>query len=166
MSDDRAMDKKWSEVYDENVELVRGILYRMGVEHELEDLLQECFIKVWKGLKNFRGESKLKTWITRIAMNTVYDHFRRKGVSIKTTELDDAKLAAVAAEPASENEPQSLLKSLQILSVAHREVLVLHIIEENSIEEVAEILGVAAGIVKSRLFHARENLKKILGRVD
>jgi RNA polymerase sigma factor (sigma-70 family) len=85
-------------------------------------------------------------------------------VSIKTTELDDAKLAAVAAEPASENEPQSLLKSLQILSVAHREVLVLHIIEENSIEEVAEILGVAAGTVKSRLFHARENLKKILVR--
>lgn len=158
------MDAKWSKLYDDHAPHVRAILYRMGIGDELDDLVQECFIKAWKGLESFRGESSLKTWISRIAVNVAHDHFRRKGINIGSEELDEETLAAASIEPGDSSAQDVIRRALEALSFSHREVLVLHVIEEHSVEEVGEILGIAAGTVKSRLFHARENLQKILER--
>lgn len=156
------MDPEWAKLYDEHAPRVRAILYRMGVTNELDDLLQECFLKIWKGMKNFRGESSAKTWITRITMNTVYDHFRSKGVNVQFETVEEMDLAA--DEPVNADAPMSEIVrgALQDLSVSHREVIVLHVLEENSVSEIAAALGISEGTVKSRLHHARENLKRIL----
>lgn len=155
------MDRDWSKLYDEHAPTVRAVLYRMGVADDLDDLVQVCFVKAWKGLANFRGDSSLKTWITRIAVNAAYDHFRRKGVNLETEEIDEEKLGAAPEETRGDH-GEAVKLALACLSVPHREVLVLHVCEENSVEETAAILGIAPGTVKSRLFHARANLQKIL----
>ncbi len=156
------MDKEWSTIYDEHAPTVRAVLYRMGLADQLDDVLQECFIKVWKGLKTFRGDSSLKTWITRIAVNCAHDHFRRKGVNVESEELDEEKLEAAETVRADGGQSAILQSALQSLSVPHREALVLHVVEENSVEEIARILGISEGTVKSRLHHARLNMQKIL----
>lgn len=156
------MNGEWSKLYDEHVSTVRAVLYRMGVANDLDDLVQECFVKAWKGMDKFRGESSVKTWITRIAVNCAYDHFRKKGVNVETEEIDEEKLGAVEPETRDSGAEEPLRRALDCLSVPHREVLVLHVIEENSVEETAAILKISAGTVKSRLFHARANLQKIL----
>lgn len=155
---------QWSKIYDEHAPTVRAVLYRMGLAHELDDVLQECFIKAWKGLKNFRGDSSMKTWITRIAVNSAHDHFRRKGINVENEELDEEKLESVAAPAHDPGEREILQGALSSLSVAHREAIVLHVLEEHSVEDVARILGISEGTVKSRLHHARVNLQKILSK--
>lgn len=140
---------------------MRAVLYRMGVGDALDDVVQECFVKAWKGLPAFRGESSLKTWITRIAVNAAYDHLRKKGVNLETEEVDEEKLAAAPEESKGVN-GEAVYLALACLSVPHREVLVLHVLEDNSVDETAKILGCSPGTVKSRLFHARANLQKIL----
>jgi RNA polymerase sigma-70 factor (ECF subfamily) len=156
------MNAEWSKLYDEHAPTVRAVLYRMGLGHELDDLVQECFVKAWKGMATFRGDASVKTWITRIAVNCAYDHFRKKGVNVETEEIDEEKLQADEPEHRDLGAEEQLRRALACLSVPHREVLVLHVMEENSVEEVAAILKVSAGTVKSRLFHARANLQKIL----
>lgn len=156
------MNEEWSKIYDEHAPSVRAILYRMGLDAELDDLVQECFIKVWKNLGKFRGGSKLKTWITRIAINCANDHFRRKGVDVETEEMDEEKFAEGEINHLDGGERELLRKALGALSVTHRQVLVLHFLEELPIEEIAEVSGVSVGTVKSRLHHARANLHKIL----
>jgi RNA polymerase sigma-70 factor (ECF subfamily) len=156
------MDREWSQLYDEHSGAVRAVLYRMGISNELDDLVQECFIKAWKGKGKFRGDSSIKTWITRIAVNCAYDHFRRKGVNMKTEEIDEEKLEAVEQVHEDSGEKKILQKALEALPVIHREVLVLHVLEENSVDEVAAILKISPGTVKSRLHHGRANLEKIL----
>lgn len=155
------MHHDWSKLYDEHAPTVRAVLYRMGVGNDLDDVVQVCFVKAWKGLENFRGDSSLKTWITRIAVNAAYDHLRKKGVNLETEEIDEEKLSS-APEATGNDNGEAVRLALECLSVPHREVLVLHVLEENSVEETAAILGVAPGTVKSRLFHARANLQKIL----
>jgi RNA polymerase sigma-70 factor (ECF subfamily) len=156
------VNQEWSKLYDENASAVRAVLYRMGVGDDLDDIVQECFVKAWKGMEKFRGESNVKTWITRIAVNCAYDHFRRKGVNLETEEIDEEKLEAVEPELRDLGAEEALRRALGCLSVPHREVLVLHVMEENPVDEVAAILKISPGTVKSRLFHARANLQKIL----
>lgn len=156
------MKQEWSKLYDEHAPAVRAVLYRMGVADELDDLVQECFVKAWRAMEKFRGESSVKTWITRIAVNCAYDHFRRKGVNMETEEIDEEKMGTVDPDERDTGAEEALRRALACLSVHHREVLVLHVMEENSVEDVAAILKISPGTVKSRLFHARANLQKIL----
>lgn len=159
------MDREWSKIYDEHAPSARAVLFRMGlVPPELDDLLQECFIKVWKGLPKFRGDSSLKTWVTRIAVNCAKDHFRKRGVNLETEEIDEEKLEGREDVHEDHGERKIVESALEALALIHREVLVLHVIEEHSVEEVAEIAGISPGTVKSRLHHARANLQKILLR--
>lgn len=125
---------------------------------EIDDLVQDCFVKIWKAMAQYRGEASVKTWVTRIAINTAHDYFRRKGRIPETEEFSDG----VPAEINAFSDREAVQYALSRLSIPHREVLVLHVIEQNSLEEVSEIIGAPVGTVKSRLHHAREEMKKIL----
>jgi RNA polymerase sigma-70 factor (ECF subfamily) len=92
-------------------------------------------------------------------VNCAYDHFRRKGVNVESEELDEEKLTAAETPPRDLGAEEILRQALACLSVPHREVLVLHVLEENSVEEVAQILGIAPGTVKSRLFQVMRSSK-------
>src|SRR5438128_1783043 len=79
----------FEKIYDEHVSRVRSILCRMCPPHEVDDLAQECFIRVWKNKESFRGEANLSSWIYRIAMNVAYDSYRNKAARPKTEELNE-----------------------------------------------------------------------------
>lgn len=150
--------KNFSELYETHALLVRSVIYKLCHPQNLDDLVQEVFIKIWNGLPKFRMGSKLKTWIYRIAYNSAVDALRKKKVVFQ--ELDET---TGKVEHRQDWFYRTLiLKGLNQLTEEHRSVLVLCCLEELTVEEVAEIIHVPVGTVKSRVHHAKANLYEIL----
>jgi len=147
------------------------------VEHGTDpaDVLQDIFVKIFKGIRHFHGESSLRTWIYRIGIHEASNH-RRSWLRRHRREvfsLDDGDARSVAAERRTVSETpyqaleqaerQELVKRvLASLAQPYRTVLVLREIEDLSYEEIAQVLGVAEGTVKSRLMRGRELLRRKL----
>jgi RNA polymerase sigma-70 factor (ECF subfamily) len=141
------------------------------------DVLQDVFMKVFKGVRHFHGESRLKTWIYRIAIHEASNH-RRSWLRRHWREafsLDDGNsepLAVCARTQAHSGTPYQALeqaerqalvqRALASLAVPYRTVVVLREIEGLSYEEIGQVLGVAQGTVKSRLMRGRELLRRKL----
>jgi RNA polymerase sigma factor (sigma-70 family) len=143
---------------------IRQIIYQLCDPTSLEDLVQEVFLRAWKGLPKFRQSSQFSTWLYRIAWNVASD--RRQ-----TLAQDRSRLQTIAESIATQHDAPDLIqlhyqdlvrKGLSLLSEDHRSVLVLHDLEELPQKEVAEILKIPVGTVKSRLFHARNGMRKFL----
>ncbi len=144
---------------------------------ELADVLQDVFVKIFKGIRHFQGESSLRTWIYRIAVHEASNHrrswlrrHRREPVSL---DEGGAEPVAEALESRSwsetpylaleQAERQDLVKrALASLAQPYRAVVILREMEGLSYEEIAEVLGVAEGTVKSRLVRGRELLRRKL----
>ena len=141
------------------------------------DVLQDVFVKVFKGIKGFNGDSSLKTWIYRIAVHEASNHRRswirrhwREPISVDDTESPSAAAAADAAS--SERRPDQVFEqaewevvvkqALASLAPPYRTVVVLREIEGMPYEEIAQVLGLAEGTVKSRLLRGRELLRRKL----
>ena len=144
------------------------------------DIVQEVFLKVFRNIGSFRGNSSLKTWIYRIAVNEAYNHRRwfsrhqRQEVAL-TAEEGNASYADTLADPgrspfdqAADHETRALVEAaLAKLNSKFRAALVLRDIEDLSYEEIAAVLDVSLGTVKSRILRGREALRKILeGRLE
>jgi RNA polymerase sigma factor (sigma-70 family) len=151
-------------LYRRHQSRVRQIIYQLCDPTSLDDLVQEVFLRAWKGLPKFRHGSQFSTWLYRIAWNVASD--RRQ-----TLAQERSRLQTIAESIATQhNDPdimqlhyQDLVrKGLSLLSEDHRSILVLHDLEELPQKEVAEILGIPVGTVKSRLFHARSGMRKFL----
>jgi RNA polymerase sigma-70 factor (ECF subfamily) len=161
---------------------VSALVMRMlGNRAEAEDLTQEVFVQVFKAIGTFRGESKLSTWIYRIAVNLCKN--RSKYLRVRHANEQD-ELEAVAeriplgdaqkANVAQIERPDEAMAGRQIEKIvqdailkiepAFRECLILRDVEELSYEEIEQITGLAAGTVKSRIFRARAQLKEIVER--
>ncbi len=149
---------------------VRSTLYQLCGASILDDLMQEVFLRVWKSLPQLRQASNFSTWLYRISWNVASDQ-RRKFARTKQEQLcseDQEKI--ISSTSAQENTPdlmqlyyQDLVQQgLQALKFDQRVVLVLHDLEDVPQKEVAKILGIPVGTVKSRLFHARTALRKFL----
>ncbi len=139
-------------------------------EQEALDVSQEVFMRAYFALGKFRGESGFFTWLYRIAVNLVYTHAKRESkrreLNVKAAGDGWGQVHAAVKTPeelAEKNEIQAALhRALQALDLRFREVLVLKEIEGLEVEEVAEVLGLPQGTVKSRLFRARRQLKGLL----
>jgi RNA polymerase sigma-70 factor (ECF subfamily) len=161
---------------------VSALVFRMlGNRAEAEDLTQEVFVQVFKAISTFRGESKLSTWIYRIAVNLCKN--RSKYLRVRHSNEQD-ELEAVAervdlgdarkANVAHIERPDEAMAGRQVerivqdailaIDPAFRECLILRDVEELSYEEIAQITGLVAGTVKSRIFRARGQLKEIVER--
>jgi len=140
------------------------------------DVAQDAFVKAYAKLRTFDASSAFYTWLYRIAVNTAIDFLRRRK-SRAADSLDDEKYSAVGFEPASSNpranpervavlneETKALKAGIGRLSNKLRTALILHDVEGLSQEEVAEILRIPVGTVKSRVSRARSELKALLGR--
>jgi RNA polymerase sigma-70 factor, ECF subfamily len=140
------------------------------------DIAQDAFVKAYAKLRSFDAGSAFYTWLYRIAVNTAIDFLRRRK-SRPADSLDDDKFTTVGFEPASQNprsnpervaildeQRRALRASIGRLSNKLRAVLVLHDVEGLSQEEVAEILRVPVGTVKSRVSRARAELRTLLGK--
>lgn len=142
------------------------------------DVLQEVFIKIFRNVSTFRGDSSLRTWIYRIAINEAYNHRRwtfrhRRGETGLEETFDGSETREKPLKDRGESpfeftmnrEAQSLLEeALSTLNPAYRSVLVLREVEELGYEEIAEILQISLGTVKSRIVRGREALRRELSR--
>jgi RNA polymerase sigma factor (sigma-70 family) len=143
---------------------IRQIIYQLCDPTSLDDLVQEVFLRAWKGLPKFRQSAQFSTWLYRIAWNVAAD--RRQ-----TLAQDRSRSQAIAESMSTQHDDPDLIQlhyqdlvrtGLKLLSEDHRSVLVLHDLEELPQKEVAEILKIPVGTVKSRLFHARSGMRKFL----
>ncbi len=143
----------------------------LGNTHEAEDAAQDTFLKAYQKLKDFNPEASLYTWLYRIAVNTCLDYKKRplwESLLRKAGEDEEYILEPLADEPSPEKLYESkqlglaLRKSLGKLSLKLRTVIILKEIEGLSYEEIADILEVSIGTVKSRISRAREELKQRL----
>lgn len=130
-----------------------------------KDLTQEIFVRAFTGLANFRFESAFSTWLTCIAMNHLHSFFasRRFRESKRTTDLESVAAEGGHSDPIGEAQiTAKFQRALALLSAPQREVLALIALEGKSYEEVAGMLGIPLGTVRSRLNKARTTLKEIL----
>jgi RNA polymerase sigma-70 factor (ECF subfamily) len=144
------------------------------------DIVQEVFLKVFRNIGAFRGNSSLKTWIYRIAVNEAYNHRRwfcrhqRQEVALGSEEGTPNYAGGMTDpgrspfEQASDHETRALVEqALEKLNPKFRAAVVLRDIEDLSYEDIATVLDVSLGTVKSRIMRGREALRKILeGRLD
>jgi RNA polymerase sigma-70 factor, ECF subfamily len=142
-------------------------------EQDAWDLAQDGFLKAWKSIHRFKGESSFYTWLYRIMTNVTIDSLRRKGIHGEA-EFDD-RIAPGNIEPASRTTPsadllphqklqqrdirQRINEAIGKLSPEHRAVIVMKEMEDLQYSEIAEILGCSIGTVMSRLFYARKKLQ-------
>ena len=149
-----------SEIFRAFREPVFGLcLHLTGRRADAEDVVQEVFLSVYRALPLFRGESRLSTWVYRIAIRASLEHRARRR---PTEGLDlDAPGPDVEAALVVRDEARRLLVAMDRLSAEHRTVLSLFAIEGLSHHEIASILGVPEGTVWSRLNAARRRLAEV-----
>jgi len=170
--------------YDELVRVYSAsifhVAYRMlGDSSEAADVVQDIFLKVFRNIRGFRGDSSLKTWVFRIALSEILNRLRwwKRRHRFSTVSLDDDAhngngngLHVSDGRPSpqqaleSKEQEAAIQEALSRLSSDHRSILILRDIEGFSYSEIAEVLGVSIGTVKSRLARARADMKKSLIR--
>jgi len=138
---------------------------------EIEDIVQDAFLKAFSKLESFQSQSSFYTWLCRIAVNTALDFLKRHGRNpVQAIEDPDVGVAvARGGRGASIAAPDGRLEAEEITTITHRilgelpeifrTVLVLREFEEMPYQEIADVLGISIGTVESRLFRARARFK-------
>ena len=139
------------------------------------DLSQEAFLRAWRSLGQYQFEASFSTWLFRLTSNICIDFLRRKKRRQETSLTENyedsdegAELSIPDTQPSPEQQAMTnetrieLARAMEQLSPEHREILQLRVIEDLPYEQIADILGVRVGTVKSRLARARLSLRKIL----
>ncbi|MCE4222370.1 sigma-70 family RNA polymerase sigma factor [Methylobacterium sp. C25] len=132
---------------------------------QAEDLMSDVFFDVWQQAARFEGRSSVTTWMLGIARFKALSHLRKRQHAALEPEFaeaieDEADTPEILLQKVGKAEV--IRRCLAVLSTEHREVIDLVYYHERSVEEVAEITGVPAGTVKTRLFHARKRLSEQL----
>ena len=150
---------------------VYQLCYRFVGNHEdASDLSQEVFLRAYRGLRAFRGQSSIGTWLYRIGVNVCLNRVSAKAPLGRVTEsIDDREFADVRTESASERMLRDergvrVREAIARLPRKQRATLILRMYHEMPHQEIAEVLGSSVGAVKANFFHALANLKKILGK--
>ena len=154
---------------------VRSTLYQLCGQTHLDDLVQDVFLKVWKGLPQLRNPGFFATWIYRITWNVAQDARKQLGRSrqrerqlLGGESAEDNHLSLELSRPQDSPDLihlhyQDLVKrGLATLSFEHRTILVLHDLEDLPQKMIAEILDLPTGTIKSSLFYARRAMRQFL----
>jgi RNA polymerase sigma-70 factor (ECF subfamily) len=172
--------------YEELIQRFQQPVYALALrllddQGEACDVVQEVFLKVFRNIGSFRGQSSLKTWIYRITVNEAHNarrwffRHRRREVELDQSQDDSRDWKEVIADGsrspfdvAFDREQHVMIEAaLERINPIFREAVVLRDITDLSYEEIAEILGVSLGTVKSRILRGREALReKLAGTLD
>jgi RNA polymerase sigma-70 factor, ECF subfamily len=161
-------------LYESLVAPVTRVVLALVRDRDLaDDVVQETFLSVHRGLKDFRSESEVGTWVTRIALNRSRDALRRRRRaprSLEALELEDGRpldqRADLAAPEQAASDPwlaRVLRAEIARLPEEFRDCFLLREVGEHSYEEIAAIMEIPVGTVRSRLLRARERLRTRLG---
>jgi RNA polymerase sigma-70 factor (ECF subfamily) len=165
----------WEDLVKVHTRRVYAICYRFtGSDHEAQDLTQEVFLRVFRSLKSFRaGEGSFAVWLARLSRNLLIDHYRRSKNQRATDSIEEqlpmleerGALSGRTEGLVAGREASDLLQgALQKLSPELRETVILRDLEELEYREIAQVLNVPEGTVKSRLNRGRAELARILRR--
>ena len=178
------------ERFDELVQAYTQKLYRLaygllGNHHDAEEVVQDSFVRAYRGLDNFRGDSSFETWMHRITMNLARNKFhwnrrRGEGVTVSLSEqndFSDESESSVELElPDTSYSPDRLMQKVETqsnvirgmnqLPETLREAMVLRHVKDMPYEEIARILNCPVGTVKSRIARGRELLREYLMKLD
>ncbi|MDQ3395051.1 MAG: RNA polymerase sigma factor [Bacteroidota bacterium] len=161
---DRKLQRKIYECYAKKM-LVVCLRYAKE-RQEAEDVLQESFVKVFNNIQNFRKESSLESWIKRIVINTALNSQRSKLYLYPMVDLDLVQPTADREIILAEHNFQDLLKTIQELPTGCQVIFNLHAIEGYPHKEIAKMIGVAEGTVKSQYSRAKALLKKRIEEME
>lgn len=155
------------------VQTYQNSVYRLalrmcGNAHDAEEVAQEAFVAAWKGLPNFRGESKFSSWLYQLTSHAAVDFLRREKRHRGNEPIEEQTHLAAEGSPAEAAETAELQaavqQALQELSPEHREIFLLRQMQQLSYDEIGRLLGLESGTVKSRLNRAKKQLQQNLLR--
>ena len=141
-------------------------------ENEALDLTQETFVRAWQALPNFRGQAQFRTWLYRITTNLCYNRLPNLRRSLNDLgedmleELPDAHFAGPAQSFESNEVRQQLYQAIEHLDEHYRLLIVLRYQNELSYDEIATLLNLPLGTVKTGIFRAKAQLRKTLGQME
>ena len=168
-----------TEAFEPLVEKYKRKVFRLAYQvlrdqEEALDVGQEAFVKAFRALPAFKGDSAFYTWLFRITMNVALDRKRQRATRAKSLGAEDVppeewERTAASTDPDPEDvatgaeRRERIRKGLDSLSEHHRTIIILSDIEGLQYREIAEVLGIPMGTVMSRLHHARKRLREVLG---
>jgi RNA polymerase sigma-70 factor (ECF subfamily) len=166
-------DAAWEELVRQHTRRVYGLCYRFtGNDSEAQDLTQEVFLRIFRSLRSFRStEGSFVTWLARLTRNLLIDHYRRTRQERVTDSIEE-QLPMLEEHMAASARPEGLVAgreaseilqvALQKLSPELRETVILRDLQEMEYREIAQVLNVPEGTVKSRLNRGRAELARVL----
>jgi RNA polymerase sigma-70 factor (ECF subfamily) len=165
----RGDQEAFAELVTRHQRYVYNLAYRLLRDvDEAEDLAQEAFLRAWQGLGGFRGEAKFTTWLYRIVTNLCYNRLAGLRRQLFDVGLDEDDSVAMTLPP-NEGPPAAveaaeqrafLHRQIAALPAKYRLVITLFYLQEFSYQEIAQVLDLPLGTVKTHLFRARERLKR------
>ncbi len=161
----RGEERAMEALYHQYKRRVYALVYRIVGASDAEEVAQDVFVRVFRGLGAFRGESALGTWIYRLSVNAALSYVAKRG---RRAEVPDGAevLEQIAAPPIAMTDPRLAARveaALAMLPPGYRAILVLHDVEGLSHEECAAILDCRVGTSKSQLHKARGKMRELLG---
>lgn len=158
------------------VERYKNMVYTLSIKivknkEEAEEISQDAFVKAFKNLKNFKGDSKFSTWVYKIAYYASLDSIKRNKRFSNTENIDDLKLRNLsdikgALEELQENDRKKVISdALLKLNEDERTILTLFYFEELSIKEIVEVVNLSEDNIKVKLYRSRKKLAVILKHV-
>jgi len=144
---------------------IYGLCFRYVNNHEdANDLTQEVFVRAWRAIRRFRGQSAFSTWLYRIAVNACLNfRAKRRPLTMELPESLPDTRPDVGRQLEKDDQARRVREAVQRLPEKQRATLILKIYQDLTHREVAEVLGSTVGTVKANLFHALGNLRKLVG---
>jgi RNA polymerase sigma-70 factor (ECF subfamily) len=170
---DTMVERYWGRIYSMVNQLLRN-------SQDAEEVTQDAFIRAHRGLGNFRGDSSFSTWLYQIATNLARNRYwywwrrrRDQSISFDAPLGGDSDMTLADVIPAEVETPDDITvtqefvsnigRGMEKLGRKHREILILRNVKNLSYEEIAAILGISIGTVKSRIARARDSLRSKMG---
>jgi len=145
----------------------QGLIHKVCILYETDkearnDLFQEIVLQLWRSFHTFRGESKITTWMYRIALNTAISGLRKLGRKIRTEELDDYHLnISDTSDDHQEDELQKLQWAIRQLTEIER-AMIMMALDEVPYDEIAETIGITQNNVRVRMNRIREKIRNLI----
>lgn len=167
IQDEKTINFGFNLLMDKYQEKVYWVIRRMVIEHEAaDDVAQETFVKVWKNIESFKGDSKLYTWIYRIATNEALNHLRKKKrrFFLPIGDVEHELRSSLDADVYYTGDDIQLKLQKALLKLPEKQRLVFNMkyFEEMKFKDIAEVMEVSVGSLKAQYHHAVKKIEKFI----
>lgn len=170
LQDDNTRVAAFTSIVESHKEQLYWQIRRMVINHDdTDDILQNTFTKAWIGLNNFRGESKISTWLYRIACNETYNFIERNKHTLDHIDNDASDVAlTLESDPYFDGDETQiqLQRAIQQLPTKQRQVFNLKYFEEMQYEEMSQLMGTSIGALKASYHHAVRKITDFFTNLD